>query len=120
MRFPLPRLLGLATAAYGTVIFAKPALLLKPSGMPTDNPDLETFVRTLGGRDVASGIAMAVARSRRAMHVAIGVRVASDLTDLVVLSTALSGKPEQKKIVAVAGGWGLLCALSALTTRRRR
>jgi hypothetical protein len=117
MRFLLPRLLGLATAAYGAAITAKPALLLKPSGMPQDDPHLHTFTRTLGIRDIASGVAMAVAPSRKAMRVAIGVRVASDVGDMVVLGAALAGKPEQKKIVAVAGGWGLLCALSGLATR---
>ena len=118
MRFLLPRLLGLATAAYGAAITAKPELLLKPSGLPRDEQNLHTFTRTLGIRDLASGVAMAVAPGRKAMRVAIGVRVASDVGDLVVLGRAMTGRPEQKKIVAVAGGWGLLCALSALTTRR--
>ena len=118
MRFPLPRLLGVATAAYGAAILAKPALLLKPSGMRQDDRDLDAVVRTLAARDLASGIAMAVAPSRRAMRLAIGVRVASDAGDAVVLSRALSGRPEQKKILAVAGGWAVLCALSALNTRR--
>jgi len=114
----LPRFLGLATAAYGAAVFAKPELLLKPSGMPTNNPDLDTVVRTLAVRDLASGVAMAVAPSRKAMRLAIGVRVAADAGDVVVLNRALAGRPERKKILAVAGGWGLLCALSALTTRR--
>jgi hypothetical protein len=118
MRFLLPRLLGLATAAYGAAITARPELLLKPSGLPHDEQNLHTFTRTLGIRDLASGVAMAVAPGRKAMRVAIGVRVASDVGDLVVLGRAMAGRPEQKKIVAVAGGWGLLCALSALTTRR--
>jgi hypothetical protein len=117
MRFLLPRLLGLATAAYGAAITVKPELLLKPSGMPQDEPDLHTFTRTLGIRDLASGVAMAVAPTRKAMRVAIGVRVVSDAGDLVVLGRAMAGKPEQKKIIAIAGGWGLLCALSALATR---
>ena len=118
MRFLLPRLLGVATAAYGAAIIVKPGLLLKPSGMPRDDANLHTFTRTLGIRDVASGVAMAVAPNRKAMRVAIGVRVASDAGDLVVLGKAMAGKPEQKKIIAVAGGWGLLCALSALATRK--
>ncbi len=118
MRFLLPRLLGVATAAYGAAITARPALLLKPSGMPRDEENLHTFTRTLGVRDLASGVAMAVAPSRGAMRVAIGVRVASDAGDLVVLGRALAGNPARKKVVAIAGGWGLLCALSALATRR--
>lgn len=120
MKMKLPRLLGLATAAYGAAVFAKPALLLKPSGMRADDHDLDAVVRTLAVRDLVSGVAMAVAPSRKAMRLAIGVRVASDAGDLVVLNRALAGKPARKKIVAVAGGWGLLCALSALATRRRR
>lgn len=118
MRFLLPRLLGLATAAYGAAITAKPELLLKPSGMPVDEPHLHTFTRTLGIRDLASGVAMAVAPTRKAMRLAIGVRVTSDAGDLVVLGKAMAGRPEQKKIIAIAGGWGLLCALSALATRK--
>jgi hypothetical protein len=110
--------MGIATAAYGAAILARPELLLKPSGLPVDDQDLHTFTRTLGVRDLASGVAMAVAPSRTAMRVAIGVRVASDLGDAVVLGSALAGKPEQKKILAVAGGWALLCGLSALATRR--
>jgi hypothetical protein len=118
MRFVLPRLLGVATAAYGAAVFAKPGLLLKASGMRHGDHDLDAVVRTLAARDLASGVAMAVAPSRKAMRLAIGVRVASDVGDAVVLSRALAGRPEQKKILAVAGGWGLLCALSALATKR--
>jgi hypothetical protein len=118
MRFLLPRLLGAATAVFGAAIVARPELLLKPSGLPAGDANLHTFTRTLGVRDLASGVAMAVAPSRRAMRLAIGVRVASDLGDLAVLGTALAGRPERNKVVAVAGGWALLCGLSALATRR--
>jgi len=114
----LPRLLGLATAAYGAAVFAKPALLLKASGMRRGDHDLDAVVRTLAARDLASGLAMAFAPSRKAMRLAIGVRVASDASDAVVLNRALAGRPERKKILAVAGGWGVLCALSALATRK--
>ena len=119
MRFLLPRLLGVATAAYGAAIIGEAraaAEAVRHAG--GTSPNLHTFVRTLGVRDLASGVAMAVAPSRKAMRVAIAVRVASDAGDLVVLGKAMAGKPEQKKIIAVAGGWGLLCALSALATRR--
>lgn len=115
----LPRALGVATAAYGATIFVKPELLLRPSGMlrAETEPEQATFVRTLAVRDLASGLAMTFARGRKAMRVAIAVRVASDAGDLVVLGNALRGRPERGKVMAVAGGWGALCALSALTTR---
>lgn len=118
MRFVLPRLLGVATAAYGAAVLARPALLLKPSGMRHGDHDLTAVVRTLAARDLASGMAMAVAPSRKAMRLAIGVRVASDVSDAVVFGQALAGRPERTKVLAVAGGWGLLCVLSALATRR--
>ncbi|MPZ82155.1 MAG: hypothetical protein GEV28_17860 [Actinophytocola sp.] len=122
-KYWLPRVLGIATAAYGAAITAKPALLLGPSGMlrgTEPEPEQATFVRTLGIRDLASGLAMAFAPSRKALRTAIAVRVASDAGDLVVLGQALRGKPERTKVMTIAGGWGALCALSAITTRRRR
>ncbi|MGH3762179.1 hypothetical protein [Actinophytocola sp.] len=90
----LPRALGIATAAYGAAITAKPVLPLKPSGMlhgHAPEADQEAFVRTLGVRDLASGVAMALAPGRGAMRTAIAVRVASDLGDLVVLGRVLRG-----------------------------
>jgi hypothetical protein len=117
-----PRALGVATAAYGVAITVRPELLLKPSGMlrgDKPEPEQETFVRTLGVRDLASGVAMAFAPGRKAMRTAIAVRVASDLGDLAVLGQALRGKPERTKVMAVAGGWGALCALSALTVGKK-
>jgi hypothetical protein len=117
-----PRALGAATALYGAAITARPELLLKPSGLlrgDKPEPEQETFVRTLGVRDLASGVAMAFAPGRAAMRTAIAVRVASDLGDLAVLGSALRGKPERTKVMAVAGGWGALCALSALTVGKK-
>jgi hypothetical protein len=118
----VPRALGVATAAYGVAITTRPALLLKPSGMlrgARPEPEQETFVRTLGIRDVASGLAMAFAPGGAALRTAIAVRVAADLGDLVVLGRALRGRPERPKVMAAAGGWAAVCALSALATRRR-
>ena len=115
----LPRALGVATAAYGAAVAAKPVLLLRPSGMLRDNgADQEAIVRTLGVRDLASGLAMAFAPSRKALRTAIAVRVTSDLGDLVVLGQALRDRPERGKVMAIAGGWGALCALSALMVRK--
>jgi hypothetical protein len=119
----LPRVLGAATALYGAAITARPALLLGPSGMlrgGEPEPEQAAFVRTLGVRDFASGVAISVAPGRKALCTAIAVRVASDMGDLVVLGQALRGKPERTKVMTIAGGWGALCALSAITTRRRR
>jgi hypothetical protein len=117
----LPRALGAATAGYGAAILVRPELLLGPSGLlrgDRADPEQAMFVRTLGARDLASGLAMLLARGRKAMRVAIAVRVASDAGDAVVLGRALRGKPERGTVLVVAGGWAVLCALSALTTRK--
>ena len=117
-----PRALGVATAAYGAAVTARPALLLGPAGLLREGgpePEQETFVRTLGIRDLGSGLAMAFAPSRKALRTAIAARVVSDLGDLVVLGRALRDRPERGKVMAIAGGWGALCALSALATRKR-
>lgn len=118
----LPRALGVATAVYGAAITAKPELLLGPSGMLRDGepePEQEMFVRTLGVRDLACGVAMAAAPTRAALRTAIAVRVVSDVGDVLVLGRALRGRPERTKVVAVAGCWATLCALSTVATRRR-
>ncbi|OLF17823.1 DUF4267 domain-containing protein [Actinophytocola xanthii] len=117
----LPRALGAVTTTYGAAILVRPELLLGPSGLLRgDRADAEQamFVRTLGVRDLASGLAMVFARGRKATRVAIAVRVASDVGDAVVLGRALRGKPERGAVLAVAGGWAGLCALAALTTRK--
>jgi|tagenome__1003787_1003787.scaffolds.fasta_scaffold20281799_2 hypothetical protein len=116
----IPRALGVATAAYGVAITARPALLLKPSGMlrgAEPEPEQATFVRALGIRDLASGAAMALAPGRKSLRTAIAVRVVSDLGDLVVLGRALRGNPQRTKVMAAAGSWAAVCALSALATR---
>ncbi|HEX2133930.1 MAG TPA: DUF4267 domain-containing protein [Actinophytocola sp.] len=118
----LARVLGVGTTVYGAAIFVRPELLLGPSGMlrgTSAEAQQAAFVRTLAVRDVASGLAMVLARGPRAMRTALAVRVASDTGDLVVLGTALRGRPERGRVMAVAGGWAVLCALSALGTRRR-
>ena len=119
----LPRALGMATAAYGVAIFVRPELLLKPSGLlhgDAAEPEQAAFVRTLAVRDLASGLAMVFAKGPMAMRFALAVRVASDAGDLVVLGQALRDRPERSKVMAVAGGWGALCALSALSTRHKK
>lgn len=118
----LPRLLGVATAAYGTTITVRPDLFLLPAGLVSDRkqirPAQRILTRAIGTREIASGLAMATATTPESMRWALGVRVASDTADATLLAIHLRGRPERAKIVGVATGWGVLCALSALTTRR--
>jgi len=113
-----PRLLGVATAGYSVAIIARPELFTKPTALQADGAPLPTAtaigVRALGGRDLASGLAMALAPSGKALRTAIAVRVGADLVDLVVLGTSLPDATARTKAAGVAAAWGTLCGLSYL------
>ncbi|RZT88978.1 hypothetical protein EV383_5932 [Pseudonocardia sediminis] len=113
-----PRLLGAATAAYSVAIIAKPELFARPTGLIGDHETADdsqkVLTRAIGGRDLASGIAMAFAPAGWPLKTAIGVRVGADIADLVVLGTGLPDQNSREKATMVAAGWGALCALSVL------
>jgi len=122
-----PRLLGVATAGYSVAIIVKPELFLEPiglieeSGSPSDGQKVIT--RAIGGRDLATGVAMAVAPAGNPLRTAIAVRVGADVVDLVALGSGLPDQESREKATMVAAGWGALCALSLLAagrTRKRR
>ncbi len=117
-RTAVPRLLGVATIAYSLAVAARPEVLLKPTGLATGLGDdgLRATARLVALRDLASGLAMVFAPNTQALRLAIAVRVGADVADTAVLGTALRGKPEWGNTVAVTGGFGLICAASALAT----
>ncbi|MDL5156654.1 hypothetical protein [Actinomycetospora termitidis] len=111
----LARVLGVATAAYSVAIIAKPELFARPTKLARDGDELSRGttigIRALGGRDLACGLAMALAPEGQPLRTATAVRVGSDVVDLVLLGTSLPDREARTKSVAVAGGWGALCAL---------
>ncbi len=119
-----PRLLGVATAGYSVAIIAKPELFLRPTGLlgesasPSD--EQKVLTRAIGGRDLASGIAMALAPAGNPLRTAIGVRVGADVADLAVLGSGLPDQNSREKATMVAAGWGALCALSLLAAGPRK
>ena len=112
----IPRALGVATAAYSVAIIVRPALFAQPTGLQHDGAPLPTGtaigIRALGGRDLASGLAMALAPAGDPLRTAVGVRVGSDVVDLVLLGTTLPDRSARVKAVVVAALWGGLCAAS--------
>ncbi len=118
-----PRLLGVATAAYGAAVAASPALLARPCGLAEKDGSLSDKVTVLcrgfGARDVVSGVAMVMASSAPAMRQAIAVRAASDLADAAVFGALLPDPRARGKAAGVAAAWGTLCAVSAVATRDR-
>lgn len=118
----LPRVLGALTAGYGVAVVVRPGLLAHPCGLTdTDGrPSTATTIltRAVGARDTASGLAMTLATGRRATVTAIGIRVACDTADTILFGLTLPEPKSRGKAARVAGGWGLLCAASALTLRK--
>ncbi|WP_378733458.1 hypothetical protein [Nocardia brasiliensis] len=119
MNFPwLPRLAGALTAGYGAAVAVRPAVMLGPCGWSDDDPALRAVARMTALRDVASGLAMLVAPTPKALRLAIAARVLADASDATVLGIALRDRPQRGKAIAVAAGWGLVCAATAATTVR--
>lgn len=120
----IPRLLGVATAAYGAAITVKPDLFLRPTKLVADGEQPSSGLRALtaaiGGRDVVSGLAMLVAPAGTPLKSAIAVRVGADVADVAGLGSRLPDRDAREKATMVAAGWGALCALSILAADRPR
>ncbi len=112
-----PRLLGALTAAYATAVLVAPKLLAQPCELTdadgTVSSPVSTLSRAIGARDLLSGLIVSVAPRGNALRAAIAVRAACDLADAAVLGVSLPNAQVRTKAAAVAGGWGVLCALSA-------
>lgn len=119
-----PRLLGVATVAYGAAIAVRPTLLAAPCGLTGEDGrvsrEVDVLCRGIGARDVVSGLAMMTAREKPALRQAIAVRVASDVGDASVFGTLLPDSGARVKAAAAATGWATLCALSALSVRDKK
>ncbi|WP_018686874.1 hypothetical protein [Actinokineospora enzanensis] len=116
----IPRALGLATAAYGAAVAVRPAVLAKPAGLVTMYGEpargVAVLSRSIGARDLATGLAMVFAPAGAPLRAAIAVRVAGDVADAVGFGTGLPDVAARRKSAVVAGGWAVLCALSALVS----
>ncbi len=119
----VPRVLGGLTAAYGAYTLARPQSLVRAAGLqPPEEPGsplVGNVARAIGARDLASGAAMVLASPGRHLQLAIAARVACDLGDAVGFGLAVP--PRSKvKVIAVAIGWGALCASSFPAAGRTR
>ena len=120
---PFPRILGALTAAYGAYTFARPHSLMRIAGLePPDLPvsqQRKALGRAIGARDLASGASMMLTPAGMAMQGAIMARVACDLGDAIGFGLAVP--PQFRfRVVAVAAGWGLLCAAAFPSAGRAR
>jgi hypothetical protein len=109
----IPRVLGALTAAYGGYTLARPHSLARVAGLVTPDRPASRATRNLGlaigARDVASGAAMILAPAGTALRTALAVRVAFDVGDAIGFGVSVPAS-SRTKVIAVAAGWGLICA----------
>jgi len=115
------RLLGLATAAYGTVIILRPEVVMKPCGLMEPDGSLPAsappLVAAMGARDIAVGLGMALSRSSRTRRRYVFIRVVSDLSDAFTFGSRLEDPKARQKVMGLAGGWAGACAVASLFDR---
>jgi hypothetical protein len=118
----IPRALGALTAAYGAYTLARPHSLARVAGLVTPDQPVSRATRNLGwaigGRDFASGVAIMLAPAGAALRTALAVRVACDAGDAIGFGVAVP-RSSRAKVIAVAAGWGLICASAFPATGRR-
>ncbi|MEP6561635.1 MAG: hypothetical protein ABJD68_11275 [Nakamurella sp.] len=116
--------MGTLTAAYGVLELVNPDILAKQTEMAGSHPVIAGRLRRIsmlmGGRDIISGTALAIARTPQQRRVAALLRVAFDLTDGIVLSSTLPKPAPKAKILGITGGWALLSAASAVIAERSK
>jgi hypothetical protein len=117
----VPRALGVLTAAYGAYTLARPQSLARVAGLVTPERPPSRATRNLGWaigmRDLVSGAAMILAPPGNPLRAALAVRVACDAGDAVGFGVAVP-RSSRAKVIAVAAGWGLICATALAYTGR--
>lgn len=116
----LPRTLGALTALYGLSTLVRPSIFSKPTGLSGDEAPAPVgiLVRAVGVRDLANGLAMAVAPAGPALRLAVCARIAADLGDAATFALSPNDDPAAKrKAIGVGVGWGVLNLLGLLAAR---
>ncbi len=114
------RVLSAATLGYAVFSLVKPEHLGK--AMESDafeQPTYDTIARVYGVRDVVIG-GLGVIGTPRAVRTAMGLRIAGDLADAVVLSTRAPNGKVRTKVLAVTLGYAALNVAALVRDRRAR
>lgn len=109
-----------ASASYGVFALVKPRHL---GNAMTKNPVQQTnydpLALTYGVRDTTISALGLLGRSERAVTASMALRIASDITDAVVLSVRAGDAGVRRKVLAITLGYAALNA-GALAIDRRR
>lgn len=110
-----PRVLGVLITGWGVLAVAKPGVITQHAelGDPASPPAAAVRLsRTIGIRDIASGLAMLTLRSGRPLQGAVLARVCFDIGDAIYFGCFPPTKRARVKVAAAAAGVALLCASS--------
>lgn len=115
-----PRVMGAVTLVYALLVIVSPEVMTDAIGLSEGaaDADLALLTRTMLVRDLACGLAMMFVPAGWPLLTAIGIRVASDFGDALIMGTGLPTGADRTAALLVAGVFGVLCALSALGARR--
>lgn len=115
--YPLTRAVAAATAAYGAYALVKPDHL--HAALPGEVTPRESrrMAFTYAGRDLPISL-LGILGPAPAVPVALGLRLAGDLTDAATLGSTTSGAA-RTKVLAVTLGWGGVNLLAFAADRRR-
>ncbi len=118
----VPRTFGALTAAYGGYTLVRPHSLARTAGLLTPDRPASRATRNLGwaigARDLISGGAMILAPPGAWLRAALAVRVACDVGDAIGFGVSVPPS-SRAKVIAVAAGWGLMCAAAFPAARSR-
>lgn len=112
------RVMSAATLGYAVFSLVKPQHLGK--AMESDafeQPTYDTIARVYGVRDVVIG-GLGVVGSPRAVRTAMGLRIAGDVADAVVLASRAPNGRVRAKVLAVTIGYAALNTAALLRDRR--
>jgi hypothetical protein len=113
----LVRAMGVVTAVYAASTVVRPEVLARPAGLEASS-STDVLVRAVGVRDLASGVALAVAPAGWAQGLALLTRITADLGDAVSFAAADLSMTGKRKAVSVAAAWAGLGALALLARDR--
>jgi hypothetical protein len=119
MDYPLSRAVLAASAGYGVFAAVKPRHLAdNADAPPAEAPAWDRLAYTYAGRELMV-CGLGLLGGTRAVPVAMGLRIASDLTDATVLGTTAPTDKARGKMLGITLGWAALNALALAVDRRR-
>lgn len=114
------RLITTASAAYAVFALVKPEHLGKAMKAETDQlAGYQRLAYAYGVRDLTISSIGLLGRSQIAIRTAMGLRVASDISDCVVLLTRADEPAVKRKVAAVTLGYAALNAAALIFDERR-